>query len=141
MRLEHNRNNSFTKVKECKQCKRPLGKYYDEDICPTCKELNLFSDVKDFIRSSNNVQEIDVARHFNIPISQVRTWIREGRIEYRSPDGKVISSLGCGICGAKISFGTVCPTCHRLQTLKGVANYREPSQSGEMRFAHGRRYR
>lgn len=142
MRQEYRRNSSLTGMKECKQCKRQLEKYYNEDICPTCKEINLFSDVKDFIRSNNNVQEVDVATHFNIPISKVRAWIRDGRIEYKNSNGKSISGVHCGICGAKIAFGTICPDCYRLQSLQTMStSYREPSQPGEMRFTNGRRYR
>ena len=56
----------FDNIKECKSCKRPLPPDYDEDLCPRCKEIQLFHDVKDYIRA-NDVNEYEVAEHFQIP--------------------------------------------------------------------------
>ncbi len=138
MRLEHNRNmNQFSGIRECKQCRRPLNEYYKEDLCPSCIEINLFAEVKDYIRL-NDVREMDVARHFNIPISKVRSWIKQGRIEYRSADGRTISGARCHICGKLIDFGTVCPECHKLQHLHVIAKQRLDRQQEEMRFLDGR---
>ena len=69
-------------VHECAQCGRILNKVYKDDLCPECKDLNLFAEVKDYIRE-NDVKEIDVAEHFGIPVSKVRRWIKEGRIQYK----------------------------------------------------------
>ena len=40
--------------------------------------------MKDYIRE-NNVNEFQVAEHFGIPLSIVKRWMRELRIEYVSP--------------------------------------------------------
>ena len=72
----------FENVNQCKSCKRPLPKDYAQDLCTRCQEIQLFHDVKDYIRS-NDVNEYEVADHFNIPLRQVKEWIREGRIEYK----------------------------------------------------------
>ncbi|WP_455056521.1 hypothetical protein [Jutongia sp.] len=123
----------FADTPRCTQCGRILPDVYEEDdICPNCKEANLFAEVKDFIRE-NDVRELDVAEHFDIPIAKVRKWIREGRIQYKGEAGQTISSIYCQICGKPIEFGTLCPECHRLQGLKIVAQqYAE--QKSEMRF-------
>ena len=83
MRLERKNLERKTdeNVHECKQCGRILNKMYRDEICPECKDLNLFAEVKDYIRE-NDVKEIDVADHFGIPVAKVRRWIREGRIQY-----------------------------------------------------------
>ena len=66
----------FSEAPRCTQCGRILPDVYEEDdICPVCKEANLFAEVKDFIRE-NDVREMDVAEHFDIPVSKVRKWIR-----------------------------------------------------------------
>ncbi len=126
-----------TRERLCKQCSRKLPDAYKEDICPACAEINLFSEVKEYIRN-NEVNEQDVASHFDIPIAKVRTWIKEGRIQYKSDPGenKNITNLFCQICGKKIAFGVVCPECHSLEQLKVVAaNNPFPSNKpGEMRF-------
>ena len=89
-------------VHECAQCGRILNKVYKDDLCPECKDLNLFAEVKDYIRE-NDVKEIDVAEHFGIPVSKVRRWIKEGRIQYK--EGENITPIHCQICGKTIDFG------------------------------------
>lgn len=122
----------YHETKRCEQCGCILLDSYQEDICPRCKEANLFSEVKDYIRA-NDVREMDVAEHFDIPIGQVRRWIREGRIQYRGEDGKTLSGVHCQICGKAIDFGTVCSECHRLEGLKVVAQKYADAKSS-MRF-------
>lgn len=118
--------------KVCKQCGRYLNEQYTQDICPVCIEMNLFSEVKDYIRE-NDVKEMDVAEHFHIPVSKVRGWIREGRIQYKGEDGKTISGVHCRICGKSIDFGTYCPECHHMKGLQTVAStYKE--EKSVMRF-------
>ena len=56
--------------------------------------MNLFAEVKDYIRE-NDVKEIDVAEHFGIPVSKVRRWIKEGRIQYK--EGENITPIHCQI--------------------------------------------
>lgn len=119
---------------ECEVCKRILPRHYDKTICPHCEENQLFNKVKDFIRS-NDVNEYEVANHFNIPIRQVKAWIREGRIEYKDSSTSNIMAH-CQRCGASISFGSLCPKC--LKLLNGNKGYNispiSSGSSGSMRF-------
>ena len=104
----------FDNIKECKSCKRPLPQDYDEDLCPHCKEIQLFHDVKDYIRA-NDVNEYEVAEHFQIPLRQVKEWIKEGRIEYKDINtSSSIVGMRCQHCGAPVTFGTLCPKCLKL---------------------------
>ncbi len=137
MRLEHDRNRNLPEIRECKQCGRSLNNNYKKDLCPSCIEINLFAEVKEYIRS-NDVREMDVANHFHIPISKVRSWIQQGRIEYKATNGKTVSGTKCQICGKKISFGTVCPECHKIQNLQ-VISKQAGIQPEEMRFLGGRK--
>lgn len=73
----------FHNFRVCAVCGRRLPEAYDEELCPSCKNEQLLHEVKDFIRA-NDVNEYQVAGHFNIPVSTVKNWIREGRIEYRT---------------------------------------------------------
>ncbi len=106
--------------KICKECHRILPKDYTEEICPACKERELFSKVKDFIRE-NDVTEFDVAEHFQIPLHKVKGWIREGRIQYKELHTSSIVSLHCQQCGEPIAFGTLCPKCQRKVSTSGSA--------------------
>ena len=73
----------------CEVCNRPLPANSKGTICTFCAEQMLFSEVKDYIRE-NDVTEYDVAVHFDIPIQQVKRWIREGRIEYKTKEPSTI---------------------------------------------------
>ena len=112
-----NRILSFSdNYKRCEFCGRPLPLDYEEDFCPSCVENNLFREVKEFIRT-HDVNEYQVAAHFQIPVRQVKHWIREGRIEYKENTigQSSLSGLRCEKCGSPVSFGTLCPKC--LKTI------------------------
>lgn len=116
----------------CPQCGRPLSPQYKEKICPECQEINLFREVKEYIRE-NDVNEADVAEHFGISNTKVRRWIREGRIQYKNADSKSISSVYCQICGKPLEFGNLCAECRHLQGLEVMSKMYE-QQKGRMRF-------
>lgn len=111
---------SESKTKHCPQCGVQLNEMYPHELCPNCIEQNLFNEVKEYIRE-NEVREQDVADHFNIPTRKVRSWIKEGRIQYKGDDKDTISGLYCRFCGKPISFGVACSECHSLQNLQVVA--------------------
>ncbi len=139
MRLEYNRKDKIigNDMKECVQCGRYLSILYSDDLCPECKELNLFAAVKDYIRN-NDVKEADVAAHFGISVSKVKNWIREGRIQYKHMDDAGLSGVKCQICGKKLDFGNVCPECRKLQDLQVVSRQYAQKRQEKMRFInHG----
>lgn len=135
MRLDIKNRNDRTEdgIKYCVQCGRTLNTLYKDDICPECKEINLFSEVKEYIRS-NDVREADVAEHFNIPIRKVRDWIKEGRIHYKDNGDTTVSTVYCQICGKPIDFGSVCSECRKLQKLQVVAKRYGDAQEAGMHF-------
>ena len=124
----------FGNYKECEYCKRPLPIHYEKTLCPNCLDAQLFHEVKEFIRS-NNVNEYEVAEHFGIPIKQVKAWIREGRIEYRTSESGSSISMHCQRCGAPVSFGTLCHKCLKLLNgNKGVSMQKLNSGDSKMRY-------
>ncbi len=136
MRLDANRNRADREKeeRECKQCGRYLNKLYKEELCPSCIEMNLFAEVKEYIRS-NIVKESDVAEHFGIPVSKVRSWIKDGRIQYKTEDGKTTSSVYCQVCGKSIEFGTMCADCRKNAGLQVVAKQQvQQDTDSSMRF-------
>ena len=133
MKLKQDKDNTQSDRKECPQCGRYLSKDYHEELCPKCLEMNLFSDVRDYIRSKD-VREMDVAKHFNIPVTKVRSWIKEGKIVYKTSDGRTISGVYCQMCGKKIDFGTVCADCRKLQQLQVVSKQYGDTKADEMHF-------
>jgi RNA polymerase subunit RPABC4/transcription elongation factor Spt4 len=126
----------FEDYHQCTLCGRRLPQSYKEEYCPACQDIQLLHNVKDFIRE-NDVNEYQVADHFQIPVKQVKEWIREGRIEYRmNRSGNAMSSVHCQRCGAPVSFGTLCPQCLKLlnSNVKGYHVQQRKSSSDRMRF-------
>lgn len=131
----------FGTYKQCSFCHRPLPANYEDELCPKCREHQLFRDVKEFIRS-NDVNEYEVAEHFNIPLRMVKGWIREGRIEYKAKDPetqKTLEGLHCEKCGAPVKFGVLCPKCTReMNSSKGYGvNILVNADDSRMRFIDG----
>lgn len=123
----------FENYKYCQNCRRPLPVSYDGECCPHCKEQTLFQSVKDYIRS-NEVNEYDVAEHFHLPLSKVKQWIREGRIEYKDDALNEHITFHCQKCGAQISFGTLCTKCLKTANMSGHTQTTASSDDTRMRF-------
>ena len=101
----------FNNYKQCDICKGPLPEKYQGNTCPYCTEAKLFH--------------------------QVKVWIREGRIEYKtSPNDNSINGLHCQRCGAPVNFGALCPKC--LKQVNGGKGYhvkkRTDNDDEKMRF-------
>ena len=78
--------------KYCEFCMVPIPRSQEIPYCPACQEKIIFHHVKEYIRE-NDVNEFQVADHFNIPLRMVKNWIKEGRIEGRSAGGS--GGRGC----------------------------------------------
>lgn len=122
---------SFSEAKHCKNCNTVLPPESESSVCLTCADLLLFQDVKDFIRSGD-YNEYDVSQYFDIPLTQVRKWIREGRIQYKEDSLNNIT-LHCQICGVQILFGTMCSKCTKAQNISGSSAIYPAFESGNMR--------
>lgn len=131
-------NSRIVSEHACPQCGRILPQDYPKgDFCPACKEMNLFDEVREYIRA-NDVNEFEVAIHFNIPRSKVKEWIAEGRIEYKEEGGMRFLAHGlCELCGAPIPFGTICTKCKRKlndERRQGFAIIKPSDEDERMRF-------
>lgn len=122
----------FDNYKYCEYCGKPLPLSFEGTVCAACQEQQLFRDVKEFIRSNDNVTEYDVAKQFDIPIQRVKHWIREGRIEYKDNNLNTIT-MHCMECGAPISFGRLCAKCLKKQSVSGHSKLANEAP-GRMRY-------
>lgn len=123
----------FGNFKYCEVCRKPLPLSYEENVCPFCKEQLLFRNVKEYIRS-HDVNEYDVADHFNIPLQKVKSWIREGRIQYKDERLNAKQIIGhCQQCGAQITFGTLCTKCMKLKNISIKSASATRDSAGNMR--------
>ncbi len=121
-------------MKDCKRCSRPLPSKYPDDLCPICKDLALFDEVREYIRSKD-VSEYDVADHFGITVEKVKSWIHDGRIEYKEIKTETIHGLFCEQCGAPVAFGALCGKCLKQmnETRKGIS-IKKKEEKGRIRF-------
>ena len=122
----------------CPQCGRMLPADVPKgEVCDACKEMNLFAEVREYIRT-HEVNEFEVAIHFNIPRRKVLSWIKDGRIEYREDEGTKFLARGhCEMCGAPIAFGSLCTRCKRKvedQKKQGFAIIKPKDEDEKMRF-------
>ena len=68
----------------CIHCGHAISRNSELNCCINCQETLLFQEVRDYIRE-NNVNEFQVAEHFGLPLSIVKRWMKERRIEYVKP--------------------------------------------------------
>lgn len=120
----------------CRVCHINLPPFYPDSICPMCQENELFMAVKDFIRE-NDVNENDVSEHFNIPISQVRGWIKEGRISYKEMKGIRSTQEGkeariCRECGMLLPSSCKDNICKNCASLVDAARQHAKSKFSAM---------
>jgi RNA polymerase subunit RPABC4/transcription elongation factor Spt4 len=121
-------------IKSCNNCQTPLPQHYNGELCPYCKENELFSRVKEYIRT-HDVTEYMVADKFGISRRKVKKWITEGRIEYKElVHNKKLDSLKCEICGEPINFGVYCKKCYKKQNAPTYSAGLEKGQDSRMRF-------
>lgn len=97
--------------KECTQCKRYMSVRYVPNICPICEEINTFSRVRDYIRE-NDVNAFEVADKFDLPLQKVKTWIKCGKIEYKSGIRRKEECF-CLKCSKPLFKGNYCPECEK----------------------------
>ena len=126
----------FNDYRKCTSCGRYLPNDFKGDICGVCQEVELFAKVKDYIRN-NNVNEYQLASHFNISIKLVKRWIAEGRIEYyidANADNKyLVMCIDCGVPLSKENKGLLCPRCEMKRNAMRGYSSAEAGQ-GKMRF-------
>ena len=124
--------------KYCEFCGSPMPMSTKEPYCDRCRELALFHEVREYIRE-NDVTEFQVAAHFGIPLRKVKGWIQEGRIEYKETSvGKraLNNNFKCEICGAPVTFGTLCTKCLKQMNKEHIHGYdmSKPSPEDDRMF-------
>lgn len=98
-------------VRNCKMCGK-LFNYMGQGrpICPACVSAleDKFFEVREYIREHKDAGINQVAEENDVPVSQIKQWIREERLAFSdsSPIG-----IECENCGATIKTGRFCKNC------------------------------
>ncbi len=128
-------------VRNCKMCGN-LFNYTGSPLCPACnkKMEKKFSEVKEYIRANPTSSISVVSEETEVPIQQLKRWIREERLSFSKDSGVVIQ---CEKCGAAILTGRFCKECKRTMTKSleslystsaGESAKKKGSESARMRF-------
>lgn len=128
-------------VRNCKKCKK-LFNYDGDPLCPTCaKEMeDKFYEVRDYIYKNPTASMSMVAEDNEIPIQQIKKWVRQERLIFSKDSG---ISIDCESCGRPILTGRYCKECQRKMKDKLSGIYVEKvevkkegksSSKGKMRF-------
>lgn len=129
-------------VRNCKKCQK-LFNFTGEPLCPACiKEMeDKFFEVRDYIYANPTASMATVAEENDVPIQQIKKWVRQERLTFSKDSGITID---CESCGRPILTGRFCKECQKNMTDKFTSIYRgsEPqvkkegkgSSKGKMRF-------
>lgn len=127
-------------VRNCKICGN-LFNYNGSSICPSCnkKMEEKFSVVKEYIRENPRVPMSQVSEETEVPMQQLKRWIREERLTFDKDSGV---KLDCESCGKPILTGRYCKECKSKMANSFSGLYAEPAAerakrkdgSAKMRF-------
>ncbi len=95
----------------CKNCGSVLVRNRKaKHFCDKCHDTfeDKFDRIKEYIQTHPDKFLVEVAMEFEIPVSCVKDWLREERIQM--PGGS-IDHLFCEKCGAELQAGHYCERC------------------------------
>lgn len=94
----------------CRGCGRLFNYLGRVQLCPACqKELEeKYQQVKKYIYDNPRTNIQQVAEDNEVSVQQLRTWVREERLEFT--DASLVG-LNCESCGAMIRSGRLCRQC------------------------------
>ena len=84
-------------VRNCKNCGK-LFQFVGKPICPACnKKLeDKFFEVRDYIYENPTANMGKVSEEMDVPIQQIKKWVREERLAFSKDSGITISCEKCG---------------------------------------------
>jgi flagellar operon protein (TIGR03826 family) len=129
-------------VRNCKGCGRLFNYISGPPLCPSCRKAldEKFEQVKEYIYDHPRVDMQEVSDVFDVPIAQIKQWIREERLAF-AEDSMI--GLECEKCGVTIRTGRFCKAC-KDKLAKGLNELypeakpkslqKDPKENARMRF-------
>lgn len=128
-------------VRNCKKCGN-LFNFNGDSLCPKCaKEMEeKFFEVREFIYKNPSASMSVVSEELDVPIQQIKKWVRQERLCFTKDSG---ISIDCETCGKPILTGRFCKDCKGKMTNSFTSVYVEKQQTqqtqkssskGKMRF-------
>lgn len=121
-------------IRNCKKCGRIYNYVLGPNVCPRCmKELeDKFQEVKAYIYDNPGVGVAEVSEAMDVPVGQIRQWIRDERLQFA--EGSV-TDLACECCGKSILSGRFCAHCKEAM-VKELGSAYQPEKSNEEEKPH-----
>lgn len=113
------------RVDNCRNCGK-LFSSLSSRLCPECSDLmdEYLGRAKEVLYRQPNIGVMSLAEAADIPFEAVKTFIREGRLQFKQT-GPV--RIECEMCGKPIMSGTKCESCQ--ERLTGyMRNMKSPEQ-------------
>lgn len=132
-------------VRNCKKCGN-LFNFTGDALCPRCaKEMEeKFFEVREYIYKNPTANMSTVSEELDVPIQQIKKWVRQERLSFTKDSG---ISIDCEICGKPILTGRYCKGCKAKVANQFTSMYRgseqevqktnKASAKGKMRFLGG----
>ncbi len=129
-------------VRNCKGCGKIFNYLTGPPLCPSCAQSldAKFEEVKEYVYDHPRVGMQEVSEEMDVPIAQIKQWIREERLAF-AEDSMI--GLECESCGVTIKTGRYCKAC-KDKLAKGLTNLydkpytaqksKDPRDNPRMRF-------
>ncbi|MCH5332394.1 MAG: flagellar protein [Agathobacter sp.] len=102
-------------VRNCKSCGRLFNSLGNQRLCQACIQAleDKFQDVKRYLDDHKNASMDEVSRENDVPVKQIKQWIREERLSFSDSS---MEGIDCEKCGKMIRTGRFCEACKKSMT-------------------------
>lgn len=124
-------------VSNCRGCGRLFNVTTNPRLCPECvKKLeDKFQEVKKYLYQHPGAGMEEVSRENEVPIQQIKQWVREERLVFGED---AMSGIECELCGKMIRSGKYCDEC-KLQLANNLMSALDkPTKSQIKKPVHDR---
>lgn len=103
---------------------------FGSKLCPVCRKLDEedFKKVKEYLYENPGASMTEVANALEIPVSKIKRYLREGRLEIVSEQNLF---LQCERCGIAINTGRFCDQCLKAMTKEFKSVLHEENKGPE----------
>jgi len=123
---------SLQKVLAAAKCPKCHMKYRNNEssmyVCDNCgyEEPTNFGIVRAYLEEHGNASAMEISRDTNVPVGEINSFLRHGRLEI--PENSEVF-IQCKRCGIDIRYGKYCPSCAQ-EMVKELKSAFDPATIG-----------